>query len=313
MNSSEPILVAIHCLVYNHEPYIRDCLEGFVMQKTNFRFVAIVHDDVSTDGSAAIIREYAEKYPDIFMPIFETENQWSKQDGSLTRIMYDAIVKTGAKYVAMCEGDDYWINPHKLQKQVDYMELHPNCTLCAHNSLQLNTATRAIDLFNKKLLQIQDYTLDTFITKDWFTPTQTLLYRRSSYQLFENLPEFKHGDYSLQVNLLLAPDSYLHYENDIMSVYRMGGWASINFNDLDLLDDSISLLEFYKEKSNHRCDELFSNQIEVQFSEKERYAKHIIDIKKSNSLYVRIGHGLSRLIVAIVNKYVKCLYISKRI
>ena len=68
-------LVAIHCFVYNHEPYLRDCFEGFVMQQTNFPFVAIVHDDASTDGSAAIIREYEEKYPHIFKPIYETENQ----------------------------------------------------------------------------------------------------------------------------------------------------------------------------------------------------------------------------------------------
>ena len=86
----EQPLVSIQCLVYNHEPYLRQCLDAFVMQKTNFKFEAIVHDDVSTDGSAAIIREYAEKYPDIIKPIFETENQYSKHDGSLERIMHDA-------------------------------------------------------------------------------------------------------------------------------------------------------------------------------------------------------------------------------
>ena len=123
-------LVAIHCLVYNHEPYLRDCFEGFVMQQTNFPFVAIVHDDASTDGSAAIIREYEKKYPDIIKPIYETENQYSKHDGSLGRIMNAAIEATGAKYVAMCEGDDYWTDPQKLQKQVDFMEANPEYGLC---------------------------------------------------------------------------------------------------------------------------------------------------------------------------------------
>ena len=122
--------VAIKCLVYNHEPYLRDCLEGFVMQQTNFPFVAIVHDDASTDGSAAIIREYEEKYPDIIKPIYETENQYSKRDGSLTRIMNTAIEATGAKYIAMCEGDDYWTDSLKLQKQVDFMEANPEYGLC---------------------------------------------------------------------------------------------------------------------------------------------------------------------------------------
>lgn len=123
-------LVTIKCWVYNHEPYLRDCLDGFVIQQTNFPFVAIVHDDASTDHSADIIREYAERYPNIIYPIYETENQYSK--GSLGRIMDTAVDATGAKYVAMCEGDDYWTDPYKLQKQVDFLESHPEYTFCCH-------------------------------------------------------------------------------------------------------------------------------------------------------------------------------------
>jgi glycosyltransferase involved in cell wall biosynthesis len=118
-----PVTVTIRCLTYNHEPYIRQTLDGFVMQKTNFRFEAIVHDDASTDGTAAIIREYAEKYPNIIKPIYETENQYSKANGSLGRIMKAA---TRGKYIAWCEGDDYWTDPYKLQKQVDFLEAHPD-------------------------------------------------------------------------------------------------------------------------------------------------------------------------------------------
>ncbi len=105
--------VIIRCLVYNHEPYLRDCLEGFVMQKTNSPFKAVVHDDASTDNSAAIIREYAEKYPHIIEAIYETENQYSKRDGSLGRVMAEATLNRSS-YIAYCEGDDYWINPYKL-------------------------------------------------------------------------------------------------------------------------------------------------------------------------------------------------------
>lgn len=126
-NQTNPqIIVSIRCLVYNHEPYLRQCLDGFVMQKTNFKFEAIVHDDASTDGSAAIIREYAEKYPDIIKPIFETENQYSKHDGSLTRIMN---AEMRGKYIAYCEGDDYWTDPLKLQKQVDILEKNSDVTM----------------------------------------------------------------------------------------------------------------------------------------------------------------------------------------
>lgn len=116
------LMLSVRCFVFNHEPFLRQCLDGFVMQKTNFRFEAIVHDDASTDGSADIIREYAAKYPDIIKPIIETENQYSKKDGSLTRIMN---THTHGKYIAICEGDDYWTDPLKLQKQVDFLEENP--------------------------------------------------------------------------------------------------------------------------------------------------------------------------------------------
>lgn len=128
-------LVAIHCITYNHERFLRDALEGFVSQQTDFPYVAIVHEDKSTDGTAAILREYAEKYPDIIKPIFEEENQYSKPDGSLGAVMNAALNATGAKYVAYCEGDDYWTSPDKLQKQVDVMRANPNCTMCVHKTI----------------------------------------------------------------------------------------------------------------------------------------------------------------------------------
>lgn len=115
----DKIMVSIQCLVYNHEPYLRQCLDGFVMQKTNFKFEAIVHDDCSTDNSALIIREYAEKYPEIIKPIYESENQYSKHNGDLDRIMNSACK---GKYIAFCEGDDFWTDPMKLQKQVTAIE-----------------------------------------------------------------------------------------------------------------------------------------------------------------------------------------------
>jgi len=121
------LMVTIVCLAFNHESYIRNCLDGFVMQKTNFRFEAFVHDDASTDGTAAVIREYAEKYPDIIKPYYETENQYSKGLTSFSRIINEHI---HGKYVAFCEGDDYWISSNKLQLQVDYLQNNPECGMC---------------------------------------------------------------------------------------------------------------------------------------------------------------------------------------
>ena len=120
------ILVSVVCDVYNHEPYLRQCLDGFVMQKTNFKFEVLVHDDASTDKSADIIMEYTYKYPDLFKPIIQKENQYSKGVG-IWKIYQFPRVK--GKYVAFCEGDDCWIDSLKLQKQVDILES------CYHNTM----------------------------------------------------------------------------------------------------------------------------------------------------------------------------------
>ena len=119
-------LVTVRALAYNHAPYIRKCLDGFIMQKTDFKFEVIVHDDCSTDGTIEILKEYAAKYPDIIKPIFEIENQWNKHDGTIGRIMNKY---TKGKYIAWCECDDYWIDPYKLQKQVDILENNPDVQL----------------------------------------------------------------------------------------------------------------------------------------------------------------------------------------
>ena len=185
--SQPTTLVTIHCLVYNHEPYLRDCLEGFVMQQTNFPFVAIVHDDASTDGSAAIIREYEEKYPDIIKPIYETENQYSKRNGSLGRIMNAAIDATGAKYIAFCEGDDYWTDPLKLQKQVDFMEVNPEYGLCYTDYNLYNGDGEVIEescfvKSGKKII----LTFEEHLFYQGYIAPMTWLYRRDLYNSFRD-------------------------------------------------------------------------------------------------------------------------------
>ena len=186
---SEPIMVSIRCLVYNHEPYIRQCLDGFVMQKTNFRFEAIVHDDASTDGTAAIIREYAEKYPDIIKPIFETENQYSKGNGALRKIM-DAHMR--GKYIALCEGDDYWIDPLKLQKQVDFLVSHQDYTMCFHDvNIKVEKGREYWDVFGK--LEDRDYTIGECI-KYWKVPTCSMVIRKDIFDKRPINKKFRVGD-----------------------------------------------------------------------------------------------------------------------
>lgn len=176
--------VAIRCLVYNHEPYLRECLDGFIKQQTNFKFVAIVHDDASTDKSADIIREYEEKYPDIIKPIYETENQYSKQNGSLGQIVNTAIKATGAKYTALCEGDDYWTDPLKLQKQVDFLESNPEYSFCCHrfNILQECTKTFLKDYAHTYYTEDQNLiiTEDVFVST-WVTQLLTTMVKTDTF------------------------------------------------------------------------------------------------------------------------------------
>lgn len=124
-------LVSICCITYNHESYIRETIEGFLMQKTKFPIEVLIHDDESTDKAADIIREYENKYPDIIKPIYQFDNKYSK--GISVSVTYN-FPRARGKYIAMCEGDDYWTDPSKLQKQVDFMEVNPDCSLCFHAS-----------------------------------------------------------------------------------------------------------------------------------------------------------------------------------
>lgn len=215
---TRPLMVSIRCATYNHEPYIRQCLEGFVMQKTNFRFEAIVHDDASTDGTAAIVREYAEKYPDIIKPIYETENLYSKHDGSIRRIMNEACK---GKYIALCEGDDYWTDPNKLQKQIDFLEQNPEYSMCFHNALEHWENHEKPDA-PFSAIENRDYS-GAEIYNDWIVPTASVvmkecIYRTDIYLKAIRNPHFIYGD--IITFLSCAAYGKLRGMKECMSVYR---------------------------------------------------------------------------------------------
>ena len=123
-------LVSICCITYNHAQFIRKCLDGFLMQQTDFPIEILIHDDCSTDGTTEIIREYEAKYPELIFPLYEEENQY--QQGKAAEIDFYNYRRARGKYIAYCEGDDYWTDPLKLQKQVDFMESHPEYSVCFH-------------------------------------------------------------------------------------------------------------------------------------------------------------------------------------
>ena len=126
----EGIIVSVICCTYNQERYIKRCLDGIIMQRTSFNYEVLVHDDASVDSTPEIIREYERKYPDVIKPIYQRENQFSKRKGIIKTFQ---IPRAKGKYIAFCEGDDYWIDPYKLQKQVDFLEKNPGCVLVHTN------------------------------------------------------------------------------------------------------------------------------------------------------------------------------------
>lgn len=121
--SSSPVKLSVCCTTYNHEQYIRDAINGFLIQETDFPFEVIIHDDASTDGTAEVIREFAGQYPRIIRTIVQSENQYAK--GGLINPRF-VFPEAKGEYLALCEGDDYWIDPSKLQKQVDFLESNPD-------------------------------------------------------------------------------------------------------------------------------------------------------------------------------------------
>lgn len=209
------IIVSICCLTYNHEKYIRDTLEGFLMQNTNFSYEVLVHDDASTDSTANIIKEYAEKYPNIIKPIFQKENQYSQGIRIITTYLAP-LVK--GKYIAFCEGDDFWCSTYKLQKQVEFLEAHPEYSACTHNTKCVNCITGKENL-HSVFSHNQTLKTEEIIQYKWHAfHLSSVVYRREFLVRPEAFHAKSFGDYPLAMYLSMVGKVY--YFNDVMSVYR---------------------------------------------------------------------------------------------
>ncbi len=279
-----PIL-KIECLVYNHEAFLRDCLEGVVMQKTNFKFEAIVHDDASTDRSADIIREYAEKYPDIIKPIYQTENLYSRGDGSLRRVIREAL--QGAKYIAVCEGDDYWTDPYKLQKQVDFLESNPDYMMCIHNAKVINEDSLKTG-FCKGLIKDEDYTSFDFINA-WIWPTASFVFRSEVLSYKYKGPE---RILNADIILLLVANELgkVRGFSDEMSAYRVhgGGVSSSSNGYLRHLKFKIKQYEFILDNFKKINRTQVKQKIGLVSIERAR----VLDKKFSKAWFKELFYGL---------------------
>jgi glycosyltransferase involved in cell wall biosynthesis len=250
-------LVSICCITYNHAPYIRDAIEGFLMQKTNFPFEIIIHDDASTDGTAEIVKEYTDKYPELIVPILQKENQYSKSVG--TRISSTYVwPKARGKYIALCEGDDYWTDPLKLQKQFDFMEANPEYSITYHD----------VDIIDEKGNVIIESALPKRFRKDF---SQEELIKApwilTCTKFFRNVGEDSQGisgDGAL--NSLLGNYGKGKYLSTVgKSCYRRhrgGVWSSRSYERKRLTRTGkyLSLYRMYKERGDNKYMKYFKSK-----------------------------------------------------
>ena len=197
----EAPLISICCLTYNHAPFIRKCLDGFLMQQTDFPIEILIHDDCSTDGTIEIIQEYTAKSPELIFPLYEEENQYSR--GGAGKMDLYNYRRARGKYIAYCEGDDYWTDPLKLQKQVDFMETNPEYSVCWHRSKQFFVETG--EYIEDKCTAVLkgkdgvDIDLNTYFSQ-WYTQPLTMVFRREvldeswrkQYKLYRDEHELYH-------------------------------------------------------------------------------------------------------------------------
>ena len=221
----DEMTVTVLCLTYNQAGCIRDALDGFVAQRTPFRFEVLVHDDASTDGTDGIVREYEERYPDLIRGIYQTENQYSRGVAIAQTHLYPLI---RGRYVALCEGDDYWTDPDKLRKQVAALEAHPDVDICAHRALRIKRG----EPDGYVALRLRDCVIpagEVILAGGNAFATASLLCRREAYMLGTPMREVQVDDYVLQIQGALRGG--LLYLDDCMSVYRAdvpGSWTSVH-------------------------------------------------------------------------------------
>ena len=216
-------VVSICCITYNHEPYIEDALEGFLIQETDFPFEILIHDDASTDRTADIIREYEAKYPRLINPIYQTENQYSK--GVRPNTVYN-FPRSAGEFIAWCEGDDYWVAAEKLQVQV--LEMKARDSLISFHSVQTRKDNEIVD--DQNSYEKSNYSLmDTFLKGHHFIQTCSLVFKTECIlsfdkEIFRSSPV---GD--VLIRIFCGDKKGIDFIKGLNAVYRvqsMNSWTS---------------------------------------------------------------------------------------
>ena len=246
----QDIMVSICCKTYNHENYIRQCLDGFLIQKTNFPIEIIVHDDASTDSTPHILHEYEKKYPELFHIIYQNENQYSKKGVSIFLDYMFPLMR--GKYIAFCEGDDYWIDPLKLQKQVDFLESHPDYSMCCHRLCKYIQSEGVLCKYNiPEEIDNKNVSFGFQGWVDWgsFFQTSSVVCKANCLDIgfLRTTGSF---DVHIYYSLLKHREGY--FMNEVMSVYRVhnkGVWSGISSEKQKLMSLEVANSTYQIEKN----------------------------------------------------------------
>ncbi|XPS87914.1 glycosyltransferase, family II [Desulfosarcina variabilis str. Montpellier] len=273
---SNPI-VSICCITYNHEKYIRGTIEGFLIQKTEFPFEIVIHDDASTDNTAKILKNYAEQYPKLIFPIWQEENQYSRGVK-----IYPSCVwpKARGKYIALCEGDDHWIDSRKLQNQMNFIEKNKDYIAVTENSIVRYDDGREI-LFSKK--PSRDIKIEEVIKNRQFA-TASILFR-NCIKFPVEFNGLIAGDTPLFI--LLLQKGKLKYFNRITSIYSRGK-QGVTYNFNRKIGDLEKLIIYYRTLDsylNHNFKSIFKDHIAVNYLD---IAKVSIKSKNFGSFFKNI-------------------------
>lgn len=215
-------LVSIRTSAYNHSAYIRQCIEGVLSQKTSFPIEYIIGEDYSSDGTREIVFEYAQKYPNIIRVVTADYNVGMSANGRR------CIEKCRGKYMAICEGDDYWIDPYKLQKQVDFLESNPEYSMCFHNvNVVAENCNLPTNIYSH--LEDRDYNIIEILER-WTIPTCSVLYRNYINKYIPINNKFTVGDNVIFTTCFLY--GKIRCMNSSMGCYRRNptGWTNAQYD-----------------------------------------------------------------------------------